>query len=205
MTPVDQAVMHDPDDPDAVPGDCTRACVASLLDLELDQVPHVVHNPTGYLPDRDPLTERHGALWWRRLRRFLRTNHDLDVAAWEVLDTRGRTLEVRQADGHPWEGHVLLGGPSPRGPFGHLVVGAYRWVPTGRPGRLRPTVEVVHDPHPSRSGLVRIADLSVLLPPYDPAPPAGADDLRAVADAGALPNLSSADLERILSDLSPAR
>lgn len=191
MTPVDQAVMHDPDDPDAVPGDCTRAVVASLLDLPLEAVPHVVHDPAGYRPDLDPLTGEHGALWWRRLRRFLRADHDLDVASYAARDDRGRLLEVRQAaDGYPWEGAVALGGPSPRGPFGHLVVGAYLWVPSaaygGRPGRWRPRVEVLHDPHPSRAGLLSIDDVTVLVPPYDPPPPGKADDLRALVDAGAV-------------------
>lgn len=38
MTPVDQALVHDPDN--GQHGDCMRACIASLLDLPLLSVPH---------------------------------------------------------------------------------------------------------------------------------------------------------------------
>ncbi len=38
MTPVDQRIMHDPNN--GVYGDCMRACVASLLDLNIENVPH---------------------------------------------------------------------------------------------------------------------------------------------------------------------
>ena len=38
MKPVKQRYRHDP--ANGVWGDCHRACIASMLDLELDQVPH---------------------------------------------------------------------------------------------------------------------------------------------------------------------
>lgn len=38
MTPVDQSILHDPENGQY--GDCMRACVASLLDLPIERVPH---------------------------------------------------------------------------------------------------------------------------------------------------------------------
>ncbi len=38
MTPVDQSILHDPEN--GTWGDCMRACVASLLDLPITTVPH---------------------------------------------------------------------------------------------------------------------------------------------------------------------
>lgn len=51
MTPVDAQFKHH--DPDAgVHGDCLRACIASLLDLRVEAVPHFFHadrtNEAGY-------------------------------------------------------------------------------------------------------------------------------------------------------------
>jgi hypothetical protein len=38
MSPVDQTILHDPDNGQY--GDCMRACIASLLEVPIDQVPH---------------------------------------------------------------------------------------------------------------------------------------------------------------------
>lgn len=176
MTPVDQQHLPDPargdgHDPDGIAGDCLRASLATILDLPADQVPHVAHYPAGHDPDNDPLTDEHGGLWWRRLRRWLRDELNLDVASYEAHDARGRLLEVHQADGHPWSGDVVVVGPSPRGPFAHAVAGRYRWVPTLKPGRVRPHLEVTHDPHPSRAGLIAIEYVELIVPLYDPPPP----------------------------------
>jgi len=40
MKPVDQMYLHDPDN--GVSGDCFRACVASVLELPIEEVPHFV-------------------------------------------------------------------------------------------------------------------------------------------------------------------
>jgi hypothetical protein len=46
MTPALCRVKHDPDA--GTYGDCVRACVATILDLDTDAVPHFYHdNPTG--------------------------------------------------------------------------------------------------------------------------------------------------------------
>lgn len=125
-----------------VPGNCLQTVVASMLDLDLDQVPHFAL----YVD------------WFAAMRRWAR-DRDADftyfplpvpeqyAAAWETLQTWGREHRA----------HVLLSGPSPRGPFWHVVVGNV-------------DLETVHDPHPSRAGLLEVRDVIVYCQPYDPAP-----------------------------------
>lgn len=181
MTPTDQRVLAAKSRSDGhnglgIAGDCFRAALASIMDLDYRQVPHVCDYPTALAAQDDesddPLTEEHGGLWWRRLRRWLRAEHDLDAAnyAWEQPDLDSGLLELRQPDGIEWWGYVLVGGRSPRGDFAHQVVGHYSW------NDDRPYVEVVHDPHPSRVGLRTIEDVTILVPPYEPAPPVEAGD-----------------------------
>ena len=177
MTPVSQRILASPKRGDGhnglgIAGDCFRACVATILDLPYEGVPHFCHYSDGRLAlepeDDDPLTEEHGGLWWRRTRRWLRTNHDLDAACyqWEQSDAETGRLELRNAEHtEPWSGYVLLGGRSPRGKFAHQVVGYYGWNDRG------PYVYTEWDPHPSRDGLRTIEDVTILVPPYDPPPP----------------------------------
>jgi len=47
-------------------------------------------------------------------------------------------------------GYCILAGKSPRGDFAHAVVG---W-----------GMQVVHDPHPSRAGIVTCTEVIVLVP-----------------------------------------
>lgn len=50
MIPVVQSIVAAGDVPDRVPGDCVRACVASIFELRLEQVPHFVASPRGWYP-----------------------------------------------------------------------------------------------------------------------------------------------------------
>lgn len=86
---------------DGIPGDCWRAALASLLGLELDDVPHFGL----YARQR----------WWFETRRWLQ-GRGLDL--WYVpLDEDDIPDSVMD------DGLVLLAGPSPRGPFSHVAVG----------------------------------------------------------------------------------
>jgi hypothetical protein len=38
MKPIDQEFMHDPEK--GIIGDCFRACIASILELDINEVPH---------------------------------------------------------------------------------------------------------------------------------------------------------------------
>lgn len=106
-------------------GNCFSACVASLLELPIDDVPYFMAGD--------------GAEWFDRL------------AEW--LKPRGLyPLLFKWSADWPKTGFGILGGKSSRGD--HAVVGYGR--------------EVVHDPHPSREGLLAIEDVTILVP-LDPA------------------------------------
>lgn len=123
MKPVDQTTFGVPG------GNCFSACVASLLELEVEEVPYFMGEPD----------------WFFAFNRWLRP----------------RGLYAMNFEGHPerFQGFVpddarcILGGRSPRGP--HAVVGTMSGV-------------TLHDPHPSRDGLLDIEDSTILVP-VDPA------------------------------------
>jgi len=114
-------------DAGATPGNCTQAALASLLDLPLDQVPHLI------------------------------LFHEWHKATKLFLDGMGKTLRVYVAPGEVREywayigvkvagldrvpsGQMILAmGPSHNGPWAHIVV----W----KGGQL------VHDTHPNGKGL----------------------------------------------------
>lgn len=121
MTPVDMTTAHEP--PNSF-GDCYRACVASLLDMRNDDVPH-------FFDDYAESTD--GVLAHDRLTAFLRPRG---------LYPLGFTI----ADEHKnhWfdclRGLYILGGTTTRGTKHYVIA-------TGR-GTL------VHDPHPTdKSGV----------------------------------------------------
>lgn len=122
MTGVRQTILAG--DPSGVPGNCLQAAVATLLELDLDVVPHFVRyaNPDG---TGDP-----DELWWYALHGFMAT-----------LQPAHRLVEERVDPRHPWlpDRPCLVTGKSPRGDFNHVVVywGDGRW----------------WDPHPSDDGI----------------------------------------------------
>lgn len=120
MKPVDMTTVHEP--PDSI-GDCFRCCIASILELPPEDVPHVY--------DSEGWRDESGKVGMQRLQDFLRE--------------RGfRFLEIEwEADALPnWKEqlafHHTLSGISPRGNQ-HAVVGYGG--------------QMVHDPHPSRAGI----------------------------------------------------
>lgn len=128
-------VRNDGHAADGTPGDCLRACLAMLLDVDLTAVPHVVMF----------------AAWWDEARRTVRRlQPGADLAYFE-----GITFPLYD-DAEPRV--VIASGPSPRGPFAHVVM-------VEAAGG-----EVLHDPHPSRAGLVSVDGVLALVPPYDPPP-----------------------------------
>jgi len=112
MIAIDQTIL----DPEK--GDCVPACVASVLEIPISEVPHVC------LLYEDE--------WVRHLNDFLR-----QYGVYLVSMPANLLEEVAV----PLFGYHLMGGPSVRG-VKHCVV--------GKDGRL------VHDPHPSRAGLLEI-------------------------------------------------
>lgn len=111
MTPIDQTIMHDPDNGQY--GDCQRACFASLLDLSIDDVPHFGKSGDDKL-FHDAVDD------------FLKINNLFE------LQVAGRP-PFRNSCYH------LIYGLTKRGTR-HAVVGL--------------NGVIVHDPHPSKSGLL---------------------------------------------------
>lgn len=122
MKPVDQTKFGVPE------GNCTAACVASILEIPLDSI------PCGYVGDGSGWNE--SGDWFAKLNEILGR---FGVGLCGVAIHPGCNLEI------PPGIFVLLGGMGPRG-FQHCCVGAV----------VDGMLKVVHDPHPSRAGLVSI-------------------------------------------------
>lgn len=136
MRPTDQTVFGVPE------GNCTSACIASLLEVPIEEVPHFGTTNA----------------WSEALRKWLRPR-GFDALFWQIVaETPYRSIAA--PDGtwlfstHSYvpDGYYLLGGESARGP--HAVVAK--------------SLEIVFDPHPSRAGLVSIG-FGLALVPLDPA------------------------------------
>lgn len=126
MKPVDQTAFGFPG------GNCFSACVASLLELPLDDVPYFMG---------DEIEESDPGAWWKRFLDWLRPR-----GWWAVC------FELKD-DWRP-PGLHLLSGVSPRRPgskWHHTVVAG-------------PGGEVVHDPHPDRTGVLTEHDVIILIP-----------------------------------------
>lgn len=145
MTPLTQTITACPIRQDGhnaagVPGDCLRTAVASLLDEPILDVPHFG------MADG----------WWEALTTYA-AHRGAAVLYYPVKaghtepDTFDEWVALKRWVNDRMAGLVLLGGPSPRGPFGHAVVG-------------NTNMQLVHDPHPSRAGLTHVEDVIVWMP-----------------------------------------
>lgn len=110
MKPVEQTIFELP------LANCVQACVAAVLELELDRVPNFMERP--------------GKGWAKAFVAFL-----------AKFDLSPLELDIKQSKdaGFQPTGYHLINGKGPRG-VEHAVVGL--------------NGEMVHDPHPSKSGLV---------------------------------------------------
>ncbi len=113
-----------------IPGNCTQAAVASILELPLDAVPHFLlflgawdSALVAFLRQRDP----HLEVW---------TSREEWAVGW-----REREVTVHPLDEAPSSGLFLASGPSPRGDWLHLVV----WDAAEQ--------TTAWDPHPEAGGL----------------------------------------------------
>lgn len=101
MRPVNQLELHDP--PDSI-GDCFRACIASILELPADEVPHF-----GRLAWPDENMDVIAASWLALL-----LNREL--VYWDAPLFRGDPL---------WDLPLIASGKSPRSEAHHAVVWQY--------------------------------------------------------------------------------
>lgn len=116
---------------DVVPGDCWRACLASLLEVPLAEVPHFIH-----------LYPEEGSRWW------------YESVAWVEQQRPGWTLVAWARPLPHWRHYfngealaacpdrVILTGPSPRGAWNHSVLVDVR------------TGVLEHDPFPGGGGVL---------------------------------------------------
>ena len=121
MKPVEQTILHDPDK--GVVGNCFAACLASLLEISLEDVPHFVETS----PDA----------WQKDLNQWLAARGLAFVDVWCPNPTNFQWYVTEQL-GHV--GFYILSGPSPRHKdVDHAVI--------AKGG------EIVFDPHPSKAGI----------------------------------------------------
>ncbi|AYD81595.1 hypothetical protein HYP71_gp101 [Arthrobacter phage KBurrousTX] len=98
MIPVDQDILHT----EETVGNCWQACVASLLDLPLDQVPHFILHED----------------WWEATKAFVAVHKP----GWtmEHYDVTFPVYVPHDHEGAPQ--HVIGSGQSPRGDFLHAAI-----------------------------------------------------------------------------------
>lgn len=146
MSRVDQTILAS--DPKRK-GNCVAACIASLLDVPLDQVPHFVEYGIHY-GDDDVDKVSNGNAWWAMMLGYLAAR-----GYWPV------ELE-KVTDAEPGE-FLLVAGMSTRGALHQVIY---------RDGQLW------HDPHPSRDGVLDVQEVLALrsLPGFDHTPTEVAGD-----------------------------
>lgn len=144
MIPVWQTVTRSPDDHDGPPGNCFAACLASLLEISIDEVPQ----PT--ISDRGVWSAPGG--YWERIATFLhkRGLHMVEIDRDLSKQNEYSSAAYLESPGLLW----IATGFSPRGNFLHSVVCR--------------DLEIVHDPHPDRTGIEGVIKAAYLVP-LDPA------------------------------------
>lgn len=129
MTPVDQT-RFGLDGKDEAPGNCWQACVAAILDLPLAEVPDEAED---WKPGMRP--RQSWIPYQKRVHRWLFSRGLVLIEAKTGSVCYAGPIELWKQTA------VIMSGPSPRNPQVHHAVVAH--------GN-----EIVHDPHPSRAGLV---------------------------------------------------
>jgi hypothetical protein len=143
MKPVDQRII------DPGHGDCMRACLASLLELPYEEVPHLRE-----------IQNKGEQSWFEVMFGFLR-KHGYDFAGTfsKSFKNSSGEWEGRPIEAYDWEdlrsrssgvmGFYMAGGPSPRLNCSHAIIIDAR-------GNL------IHDPHPSRAGVLKIDHVDMI-------------------------------------------
>jgi len=130
MKPVTQTRLHDPSGLSA-PGNCWTACIASLLECELAELPD---EATFWKPGMTPAES--WIPYQKAMLAFLWREHGLTL-----VEVRSTNVLFHAGVDMPYS---ILSGPSPRDQqINHAVISRGN--------------EIVHDPHPSRAGLVQDA------------------------------------------------
>lgn len=127
MKPITQTKVSSEDG--SVSGNCFRACIASILEIDIDSIP--------------AFEDMKGGEWHMPFFKFLSENgyefHGTGRFDNEFHDELFKTYEGV-------DGYIIVNGTSPR-----------KWVTRGHSVVYKNGV-MVHDPHPSREGLVDLRD-----------------------------------------------
>ena len=132
MKKTDMSILHNPAKGEY--GDCFRACIASLLEMDIQDVPHFLDGENPYR-------------WYEELSAWLGNmglsyfDHPVDepgINKWEHLFSTINTPIYHE-----------MCGKSPRGNFDHSVIGC--------------NGKVVFDPHPSRAGIKTIKSYGFII------------------------------------------
>jgi len=123
IVPVDQTTFGVPG------GNCLSACIASILQLGIEEVPYFMSD------------DINGREWITKLATWL-----VQFGLYPVVVTGGMFTKLGFAGVHILQGPTVRGGT-------HAVVGVGN--------------TVIHDPHPSRAGLLSISERTLLVP-YKP-------------------------------------
>lgn len=134
-----QEFLHDP--AAGTVGDCWRAGIASIIGRSIGQVPHFVRD----YPDLDG---DETARWFDETCRWLTEHHGVTALFYDQPE-QVRAENRREISAYP---HILIDGNSPRfGNVKHVVIGDAT------------TGEILHDPHPDRTGLTTVTGAFVLV------------------------------------------
>lgn len=117
-------------------GNCVAACVASLFDLSLTEVPHFIDYGIALGDSDDVHAVSSGDHWWAMMVGFLAAKGVWPVELGSLSDAEPDEL-------------LMVAGTSPRGVL-HQVI--YRGG------------ELWHDPHPSRDGVLDVQEVLALRP-----------------------------------------
>jgi len=133
MKPVKQSILHDPENNQY--GDCFRACIASLLELPIDEVPHVLNSPK---PSR----------WYEDILQWL-GKRGLAYIEYRVTDEDMKHWQLLWGVDNLHIYHIITG-QSPRDKkIYHSVIGL--------------NGQIVFDPHPDNTGLVSIKSYGFII------------------------------------------
>jgi len=131
MIPIDQTRFgcHDPNEPaNTAPGNCWTACLASILELPLSEIPDELEFWKDGMKPLDSWIpyQKKTHLWL----------HNKDIV---IVEVRMSSVFYTGPE-ECFDMYCILSGPSPRNSkVNHAVVGKGN--------------QIVHDPHPSRKGL----------------------------------------------------
>lgn len=134
VKPLTQTKLHD--EAAGVMGNCMATCVASLLEIGIDEV-----------PAWEEMGDDGG--WVDSYYAFLREQGlEADGIASRNGDTVDNLWDFVFSECSGIDGYFIVGGDTPRTPRGHAVIYKDR--------------QMVHDPHPSREGITAVREVYLI-------------------------------------------